>query len=47
MNNFSKMARYKSNSSKSLAFIYTNDKYDKRTEKGNGETKPFTILQII
>ena len=37
--NFSKLARYKMNSNKSVAFLYTNDKW---AEKENRETTPFT-----
>jgi hypothetical protein len=40
INNFSKMARYKINSNKSVAFLCTNDKQD---EKEIRETTPFTI----
>ena len=40
INNFSKMARYKINSNKSVAFLYTNDK---QAEKEIRETTPFTI----
>lgn len=41
MNNFSKVAGYKINSNKSVAFLYTNDKW---AEKENRETTPFTIV---
>jgi hypothetical protein len=40
INNFSKVARYKINSNKSVAFFYTNDK---QTENEIRETTPFTI----
>jgi hypothetical protein len=40
MNNFSKVVRYKINSNKSIAFLYTNDK---QVEKEIRETTPFTI----
>ena len=40
INNFSKVARYKINSNKSVAFLYTNDK---QAEKEIRETTPFTI----
>jgi hypothetical protein len=41
MNNFSNVARYKSHSNESVAFLYTNDK---QTEKEiRGKTSPFTI----
>ena len=40
INNFSKVARYKTNSNKSVAFRYTNDK---QAEKEIRETAPFTI----
>ena len=39
-NNFSKVAGYKINSNKSVAFLYTNDK---ETEKEIRGTTPFTI----
>ena len=39
INNFSKVAGYKINSSKSVAFIYSKDKH---TEKEIREMKPFT-----
>ena len=39
-NNFSKVARYKINSNKLVAFLYTNDKH---TEKEIRETTPFII----
>jgi hypothetical protein len=41
MNSFSAIAGYKINSSKSIAFLYTNDK---QTEKEIRETTPFTIV---
>jgi hypothetical protein len=41
MNNFSKVAGYKINSRKSVAFLYTNDKW---AEKENKEKTPFTIV---
>jgi hypothetical protein len=41
LNNFSKVTEYKINSSKSVAFLYTNDK---QTEKESRETTPFTIV---
>ena len=40
INNFSKMAGYKTNSNKSVAFLYTNNK---KAEKENRKTTPFTI----
>ena len=40
-NNFSKLARYKINSNKSVVFLYSKDKWD---EKEIRETTPFTIL---
>ena len=40
INNFSKVARYKINSNKSVAFYYTNDE---QVEKEIRETTPFTI----
>ena len=40
INSFSEVARYKINSNKSMAFLYTNDK---QTEKEIRETTPFTI----
>ena len=40
INNFSKVAGYKINSNKSVAFLYTNDK---QTGKEIRETTPFTI----
>jgi hypothetical protein len=40
INNFSKVARYKINSNKSVAFLYTKDK---QAEKEIRETIPFTI----
>jgi hypothetical protein len=42
--NFSKVARYKFNSNKSVAFLYTKDK---QAEKEIRETAPFTITNII
>jgi hypothetical protein len=44
INNFSEVARYKINSNKSVAFLYTKDK---QAEKEIRETTPFTISQII
>ena len=41
INNFSKVATYKINSNKSVAFLYTNDK---QAEKENRETTPFIII---
>ena len=41
INNFSKVAGYKINSNKSVAFLYTKDKW---TEKEIRETTPFTIV---
>jgi hypothetical protein len=41
MNNFSKVARYKNNSNKSVAFLYSKDK---QVEKEIRETTPFTIV---
>jgi hypothetical protein len=43
-NNFSKVAGYKINSSKSLAFLYWKNKQD---EKEIMETPPFIIVTII
>ena len=43
-NNFSKVAGYKINSNKSVAFLYTKDKQD---EKEIRETTPFTIVTKI
>jgi hypothetical protein len=40
INSYSKVARYKINLKKSLAFLYTNNK---QTEKGYIETIPFTL----
>jgi hypothetical protein len=40
LNNFSKLAGYKSNSNKLVAFLYTNDK---QAEKEIRETTPSTI----
>ena len=41
INNFSKVAGYKINSNKSVAFLYTKDK---QAEKEIRETKPFQIV---
>jgi hypothetical protein len=41
INNFSKVAGYKSNSNKSVAFLYSKDK---QAEKEIMETTPFTIV---
>ena len=41
INSFSKVARYKINSNKSVTFIYTKDK---QAEKEISETTPFTLL---
>ena len=41
INNFSKVAGYKINSNKSVAFLYTKDK---KTEKEIRDTTPFTIV---
>jgi hypothetical protein len=41
INSFSEVAGYKINSNKSMAFLYTNDKW---TEKEIRETTPFTIV---
>jgi hypothetical protein len=41
INNFSEVARYKINSKKSVAILYTKDKQD---EKEIRETTPFTIV---
>ena len=41
INNFSKVAGYKINSNKSVAFLYTKDK---QAEKESRETTPFTIV---
>jgi hypothetical protein len=41
INNFSKVAKYKFNSNKSVAFLYTNDSH---SEKEIRETTPFTIV---
>jgi hypothetical protein len=41
INNFSKLAGYKINSNKSMAFLYTKDK---QAEKEIRETTPFTII---
>ena len=43
INNFSKVAGYKVNSSKSVAFLYTKDK---QAEKEIREMPPFTIATI-
>jgi hypothetical protein len=40
INNFSKVARYKNKSNKSVSFLYTNDK---QAEKEIRERTPFTI----
>ena len=44
INEYSKVARYKSNTHKSLAFLYTNNEKTKREIK---ETTPFTIATKI
>ena len=41
INNFSEVVGYKTNSNKSVAFLYTKDKQD---EKEIRETTPFTII---
>ena len=41
INSFSAVAGYKINSNKSMAFLYTKDKW---AEKKNRETTPFTIV---
>ena len=41
INNFNKVAGYKINSNKSVAFLYTKDKW---TEKEIRETTPFTVV---
>jgi hypothetical protein len=41
INSFSKAARYKVNSNKSLAFLYSKDKWD---EKAIRERTPFIIV---
>jgi hypothetical protein len=41
ISNFRKVIRYKINSNKSVAFLYTNDK---QAEKEIRETIPFTII---
>ena len=41
ISNFSEVARYKINSNKSVAFLYSKDK---QAEKEIGETTPFTIV---
>ena len=43
INNFSKVATYKINSNKSVAFLYTKDKQD---EKEIRETTPFKVATI-
>ena len=40
INEYSKVARYKTNTQKSLAFLYTNNE---KTEREIKETTPFTI----
>jgi hypothetical protein len=42
INNFSKVVRYKINSNKSVAFLYTKDK---QTEKETRKASPFTIVR--
>jgi hypothetical protein len=44
INNFSKVAEYKINSNKSVAFFYSKDK---QAEKEIRETTPFKYSQII
>jgi hypothetical protein len=44
INNFSKVAGYKINSNKSVAFLYSKDK---QAEKEIREMAPFTIVTII
>jgi hypothetical protein len=44
INNFSKVVGYKMNSNKSVAFLYSKDKQDKKEIR---ETTPFTMSQII
>ena len=44
INNFSKVAGYKINSNKSVAFLYSKDK---QAEKEIREMTPFTIPQTI
>jgi hypothetical protein len=41
--NFSKVSKYKINSNKSVAFVYTKDK---QAEEEIRETTPFTIVTI-
>ena len=41
INEFGKLAGYKINTQKSLAFLYI---YNKRSERGIKETLPFTIV---
>jgi hypothetical protein len=40
-NSFSEVAEYKSNSNKSMAFLYTKDE---QTERENRETTPFSKI---
>jgi hypothetical protein len=42
INSFSEVAGYKISSKKSMAFLYTKDKY---SEKEFRETTPFTIIK--
>jgi hypothetical protein len=42
INNFSKVARYKINSKRSVAFLYSNDK---QAEKDIMKNTPFTIVR--
>ena len=44
INNFSKVAKYKINSNKSVAFLYSKDK---QAEKEIREMTPFTIVKVI
>ena len=44
INEFGKVAGYKINAQKSLAFVYTNDE---KSERGIKETFPFTIATKI
>jgi hypothetical protein len=44
INNFSEVAGYKTNSNKSVAFLYTKDK---QAEKEIRETTPFKIVTIV
>jgi hypothetical protein len=44
INRFSEVSRYKINSNKSMAFLYTKDK---QAEKEITETTPFTIVTKI